>query len=78
MKLTFGDPCMVTWEDACSSSGWNVPYKEGPTVINVGIFVQRNKNGICLAKGVVMDDPEEVLAPMYIPNKMVRKIRRLR
>jgi len=78
VKLKFGDPVMVTWEDACSSSAWTEPYENGPTVINVGFFVHRNKRGLCLAKGVIMDDREEVLGAMFIPAGMVRKVRRLR
>jgi hypothetical protein len=78
MKLSFGQAVEITWEDACSSSGWTTPYETGLTVVNVGIFVQRNKNGICLAKGVVMDDREEVLAPMWIPRHMIKRIRKLR
>ena len=78
MKIKFGDPVEVIWEDACGSSSWRAPYDEGVIVTNVGLFVKQTRKGLCIATGLDKDDKEWVLGPSYIPAAMVRKIRRLR
>ena len=77
MKLKFGDPVKVTWIDACSRTGWDIPYRDGVECIHVGVFVSKSSKGICLARSVEKGDRETVLGPSFIPKGMIRKIRRL-
>ena len=80
MKLKKGDPIMVEWIDAVSRGGWGPAHNEGAEVTNVGIFVHRNKNGLCMARGWERgdQDDDQVLASAFIPAGMVKKIRKLR
>jgi len=78
MKLSFGMPVEIRWVDACSTAGWHEPYEDGVVIKTVGIFMQQNKNGLCYAKGVDLEDRETVLAPSFVPKPFLRKVRRLR
>ena len=78
MKLKFGDLIKVTWVDACSTSGWRKPYRDGYEITDVGVFVLKNKNGLSMARGVEMGDREQVLTPNFIPKGLIRKTRKLR
>lgn len=77
-RLKFGDPIRVTWTDACGGGGWKEPWQDGIEVVNVGVFVLQNKNGLCMASGVHMDDRELVLEPSFVPRGMLKKVQKLR
>lgn len=78
MKLKRGDSIRVTWVDACGTAGWQQPYTDGVEVVNTGVFVLENKNGLCIAKGITDDPDDDVLDPGFIPAGMIRKIKKLR
>ena len=79
MKLKFGDAIRVTWTDACGGGGgWRAPLTEGIKVINVGVFVLWNKNGLCLANGVDPKDQKLVLEPGFVPTSMIQSVKKLR
>lgn len=78
MKLKYGDPISVTWIDACGHNGWKEAIDDGVRVTSVGLFIKRNKNGLCIAQSIDEEDESLVLCPGFVPSGMIRKIRKLR
>jgi hypothetical protein len=81
MKLKKGDMVEITWVDCFGSGAWEdfEPIPEPPKIHSIGYFLKRAHKGIYLASGLpgsLMDG--KVLAPTWIPDGTIFKIRKLK
>lgn len=80
MKLKTGTPIEVTWVDTHGTAGWQTieDFPPPPVIKTLGFFVGEKYEGIYLASGLADSLDGEVLAPCWIPNGTIQKIRKLR
>jgi hypothetical protein len=80
IKLREGQLVEITWVDCYGSAGWEYvgDCPKPPTIKSVGYFLKYAHKGLYLASGLSDKEDGSVLAPAWIPDGCVQKIRRLK